>query len=268
MHDIFAYSILGLVEGLTEFLPISSTGHLIIAHQLLGVTQDGLAVDAVLQLATGLAVIIYFWKDLLSLAYAFLYKITGRPYKEDDWRLGWAVVIGTIPAVILGLLLEKLMETTFRDPHLVAYTAVAGALVMLVAEYARRAGGAGEHSVSIKKGFVIGLFQCLALVPGMSRSGMTIAGGLFSGLSREGAARFGFLLAVPVILGSGVKKLLDLYFGGELSSLGTPLLAGCVVAFVSGIASIHLLLMFVKKQPLYVFVAYRFALAALILGYF
>lgn len=268
MHDLFAYGILGLVEGLTEFLPISSTGHLIVAHQLLGVTQDGLAVDAVLQLATGLAVIIYFWNDLLSLLYAFLYKITGRPYKGEDWRLALAVIVGTIPAVVLGLALEKLMETTFRDPHLVAYTAIAGALVMLVAEYARRAGGAGEHSVSVKKGLVIGLFQCLALVPGMSRSGMTIAGGLFSGLSREGAARFGFLLAVPVIVGSGLKKLWDLYSGGDLASLGTPLLAGSVVAFVAGLASIHLLLMFVRKQPLYVFVAYRFALAVLILGYF
>jgi undecaprenyl-diphosphatase len=268
MHALLSYAILGLVEGLTEFIPVSSTGHLIIAHDLLGITDNGLAVDAVLQLATGLAVVIYFWKDLLSLLYATLYKLTGRPYKEEDWKLVLAVIVGTIPAIILGLLLEKAMETVFRDPHIVAYTAIAGGVVMLVAEYARRAHGAGEHTVNIRKGFVIGLFQCLALVPGMSRSGMTIAGGLFSGLSREGAARFGFLLAVPLILGSGLKKLLDLYLGGELTSLGTPLLVGSAVAFISGLAAIHLLLLFLRKQPLYVFVAYRFALAALILAYF
>lgn len=267
MNDVLSYAILGLVQGLTEFLPISSSGHLIVSHELLGVTEQGLAVDAVLQLATALAVVVYFWKDLLNILYAVLYKLRGLPYKSEDWRLFLVLLAGTVPAIIIGLLLEDMMETAFRSPHLVAYALIAGSLVMMVAEYVQKRRTTGQ-ALSVRKGLIVGFFQSLALIPGMSRSGMTISGGLFLGLSREAAARFGFLLAVPIILGSGLKKLLELYMDGNLTTLGTPLLWGSIAAFVSGIAAIHLLLLFLKRQPLTVFIVYRLALAAIILLYF
>ena len=164
------------------------------------------------------------------------------------------------------------MGTVFRDAHLVAYALIAGSVIMLAAEYAyARSKLTTSYVVNFErgptagKGFVIGLFQSLALIPGMSRSGMTISGGLFLGLSRESAARFGFLLAVPIIAGSGLKKLYDLFQGGELVTLGTPLLWGSTVAFLSGLLAIHLLLLFVLKQPLYAFIVYRFLLAGVIL---
>jgi undecaprenyl-diphosphatase len=252
MGDFFSFSILGLVQGLTEFLPVSSTGHLILVRAFFGISTDyGLAVDAVLQLATALAVIVYFWKDIFALV------------RLSEKKLLLALIAGTIPAVILGLLLEHTMETVFRSATLVAYALLVGSAVMLAAELVSKK--ISTSDLTPWKGFVIGLFQSLALVPGMSRSGMTISGGLFLGLSREAAARFGFLLSVPIILGSGAKKLLDLGASGVLSSLGPELLVGGVVAFVSGFAAIHVLLLIVRKYPLYVFIVYRVALAALIL---
>ncbi|MBY0538887.1 undecaprenyl-diphosphatase UppP [Patescibacteria group bacterium] len=267
MNETLSYAILGLVQGLTEFLPVSSSGHLVVMRDLLSVFENGLAVDAVFQLATVLAVIVYFWKDLLNLFYTALYKMTGRAVKPEDERLLLALIIGTIPAFVVGLFLESAMETAFRSPYLVAYTLLVGSLIMLAAEYAsvkfatkKELGG-----TSWKDGLIVGVFQALALVPGMSRSGMTISGGLFLGLSRETAARFGFLLAVPIIAGSGLKKLLELWWGGELVALGAPILVGSVVAFFSGLLAIHFLLMFLRNQPLYIFVAYRVLLAGVIL---
>lgn len=249
MHDVVAFSILGLVQGLTEFLPVSSTGHLILVREVFGITADhGLAIDAVLQLATALAVVVYFFKDILKL----------------DRQTLLALAAGTVPAVIAGLFLESTMDTVFRSATLVAYALLAGSLVMLAAEvFSKRIEQKKEAGWGT--GLVIGLFQCLALVPGMSRSGMTISGGLFMGLTRESAARFGFLLSVPIILGSGLKKLLELGFDGTLAAVGPDLLAGSAVAFASGLLAIHLLLLFVRTQPLYAFIAYRIVLAALIL---
>ena len=268
MHNWFIFSILGLVEGITEFLPISSSGHLIVARELLGATGgNSLAIDAVLQCGTILAVVVYFFKDLLNLAYTALRRVMGRPVRAEDERLLIALIIGTVPAVILGLFLEKTMDTVFRNTHLVAYALILGSLVFLCAEYISKQNRMhqGVEKVGIIKAFVIGLFQTVALVPGMSRSGMTISGGLFLGLSREAAARFGFLLSVPVIAGAGAKKLLELKGTGELAVLGAPLLLGALVAFVSGLLAIHFLLKFLRTHPLYVFAVYRILLALLIL---
>lgn len=249
MHDVWAFSILGLVQGLTEFLPVSSTGHLILVREVFGFSTDhGLAIDAVLQIATALAVVVYFFKDILKLERTTII----------------ALAAGTVPAVIVGLFLESTMDTLFRSATLVAYALLAGSAVMLVAEVVARRVPRSEGS-AWWKGVVIGLFQCLALVPGMSRSGMTISGGLFMGLTREGAARFGFLLSVPIILGSGLKKLLELGFDGTLNAVGPDLLVGTAIAFASGLLAIHVLLLFVRKQPLYVFIVYRLLLAAIIL---
>lgn len=269
MTDFLSYSVLGLIQGLTEFLPVSSSGHLVVAHDLLGLTESGLAVDAVLQLATALAIVVYFRKDLLKLLSALLSKLSGRPHKAEDVRLVLALALGTIPAFIFGLLLEDVMETAFRSPQLVAYALIAGSVVMLLAELVAKRFTAQQSvtEISWRSGLLIGFFQSLALIPGMSRSGMTISGGLFLGLSREAAARFGFLLAVPIIAGSGLKKLLELGLGGELTVLGGPLFAGSVVSFLSGLAAIHILLLFVRSQPLYAFIAYRLLLAAAIFAF-
>jgi undecaprenyl-diphosphatase len=263
MSPIFSYSILGLVEGVTEFIPVSSSGHLILAREWLNlVTENALAVDAVLQLATVLALIVYFWRDILNLAYTALYIVTGRAVPAQEKNLLIAIIVGTIPAVIFGLLLEKTMETLFRSPILVAYALIAGSLVMLAAEYFTRI---TNGAVGWYRGLVVGLFQCLALVPGMSRSAMTISGGMFVGLSRSDAARFGFILSIPILVGSGLKKLYDLDTSGQIVTLGGPLIAGSILAFISGLIAVHFLMVLVRRTPLTVFVIYRIIVAALIL---
>lgn len=268
MNSFLTFGILGLVEGLTEFVPVSSSGHLIVARQLLGATAgDALGVDAVLQLAALLALIVYFFNDLLDLAYTLLYKLTGRPVRKESERLLWALIIGTVPAVILGLLLESTMEGVFRNTHLVAYALIAGSAVMFFAEYyaKRFAAHAGMEGVTVGKGIFVGFAQALALVPGMSRSGMTIAGGLLAGLSREAAARFGFLLSIPIILGSGAKKFTELSHSGSAAAFGAPFLFGAFLAFLSALMVIHWLLAFLRTRSLSVFIAYRVVFAIVIL---
>lgn len=254
--------ILGLVQGLTEFIPVSSSGHLILVRQFFGGASAGdLSVDAVLQLATVLAVLVYFWKDLWRLFVSFLRLLGKKEVVPQDKTLLYSIIIGTIPAVIFGLLLETKMETIFRNAHLVAYALIAGSALMYFAEkYARQ-----NVSLTTKKGFVVGLFQCLALVPGVSRSGSTISGGLFQGLTRSEATRFSFLLSFPIIFGSGMKKLLELAKSGALHTLGFPLALSFITAFVVGLISIHYLIKYLKTHSLNVFVVYRILLAILII---
>ena len=260
---IFDAIILGLVQGITEFLPISSSGHLIIARTLLGVNvSNGLAFDAVLQLATVLAVIVYFWKDLWRLLQTALRKLGRMPVNKKDETLLYAILIGTIPAVVLGLSLQSLMETVFRSAILVAGVLFIGSLLFMVAEwwYQRTP---RTNNLTVWKGLQIGFFQCLALVPGMSRSGSTIVGGMFLGLTREEAARFSFLLAVPVIAGSGLKMLLDLATSNEgFDWVGIGV--GSVVAFASGMVAIRFLMRFVRTHSLWPFIWYRILMAAFV----
>lgn len=248
---------LGIIQGLTEFLPISSSGHLIVFRDIFNLQFEyGLAYDAVLQLATTLAILVYFRKDICNLVKKFFVMIKGG--EKDPTLL--AVIIGTIPAIILGLLLEEYMDTVFRSSELVALTLFLGGLVMLLTE--RFAKQDGE--ISMKKGLVIGLFQSLALIPGMSRSGMTIAGGLFAGITREAATRFSFILAFPILLGSGLKKLYDLNSDGLLNVIGVDLFWGSLSAFIVGLIAIHFLIKFLKNNSLKVFVWYRWVVALLI----
>jgi undecaprenyl-diphosphatase len=267
--EVLVAIILGIVQGLTEFLPISSTGHLVLVQEFLGVGDVyGLSFDAILHLATALAVGIYFFKDFVRIAYAFLYRITGRPVNKEDEKLLWLLVVGTIPAAVLGFFLEGYMETVFRNAVLVAWTLIIGALIFLFAEWVGKRYQEQEEIPTFAKAIGIGFFQALALIPGMSRSGMTISGGLFLGLSREAAARFGFMLSLPIILGSGGKKFLELWGTGAFDSGAVAIIWGSVAAFVSGLLAIHFLLKFVKNHSLTVFAIYRIILAALVLWWF
>ncbi|MEK7531188.1 MAG: undecaprenyl-diphosphatase UppP [Patescibacteria group bacterium] len=258
--ELWSAALLGLVQGITEFLPISSTGHLILARDIFGIsTENGLAYDAVLQLATVLAIIVYFYQDIIKLLQSI---IDTRMVHER--RLVVGIIIGTVPALIAGYFLESYMEALFRDSRLVAGTLIVGAALFVIAEYGARTLNSLQ-TISYARLFIIGCFQALALVPGMSRSGMSIVGGMFVGLSRADAARYSFLLAVPILVGTGLKKMFDLESSGALTTLAEPLMIGSVVAFVSGLLAIHVLLGFVRAYPLTVFAVYRVLLAVAIL---
>jgi undecaprenyl-diphosphatase len=252
------------VQGVTEFLPVSSTGHLILAHSVLGVEDlSSLGFDAVLQLATALAVIVYFFDEIFILVQTVLRKLGRLPVNEKDLLIVKALVIGTIPATVLGLLLESQMEHVFRNPVLVAVVLLVGSIFFMFAEY-RYQNNFHTGEIDVKTGLKIGLFQTLALIPGFSRSGATIAGGMLLGLNRNDAARFSFLLALPIILGSGLKKLLDMITStGEVAWV--PLGVGACTAFVVGLCAIHFMITFVRKHTLWPFIWYRIILAVFVL---
>jgi len=262
--DIFSGIILGFVQGITEFLPVSSSGHLILVHSVLGVEDvSSLGFDAVLQLATALAVVVYFFDEIFILVQTVLRKLGRLPVNEKDFTIVKAIIIGTIPAIVLGLFLESFMESTFRNPILVALVLVCGSVFFMFAEY-RYQNNFHTGEIDVKTGFKIGLFQMLALIPGFSRSGATIAGGMLLGLNRSDAARFSFLLALPVIFGSGLKKLLEMITTpGDVA--WAPLLAGAITAFVVGLCAIHFLITFIRKHTLWPFIWYRIVLAAFVL---
>lgn len=262
--DTVSAIILGFVQGITEFLPVSSSGHLILAHAVLGIENThSLAFDAVLQLATAGAIMVYYSKEIYLLFQVSMRKLGKLPVNEKDFLFVKAIIIGTIPTVILGILLEPYMEQTFRHPVLVAVVLILGSILFMVAEYVY---DRGFHTGTLDgmTGLKIGLFQVLALIPGMSRSGATIAGGMLLGLRREDAARFSFFLALPIIIGSGGKKLLELIQTGD-SLILTPLLIGGVVSFTVGLCAIHFMITFIRKHTLWPFIWYRLILAIFIL---
>ncbi|MFZ2039010.1 MAG: undecaprenyl-diphosphatase UppP [Minisyncoccia bacterium] len=260
--DYLFSTILGLVQGLTEFIPVSSTGHLIIVRSLLGLPlADSLSFDAVIQLASAFSVIFFFWRDIWRLIKSFLAWVFQKGCSTEDKILIMAIIVGTIPAIILGLLLEEYMDTVARNIFVVATGLILGSFLFYFAEKTAKQ----NQTLTVRKGLLAGFFQCLALFPGMSRSGSTISGGLFLGLSREAAVKFSFLLSLPIILGSGLKKLLDIFQSGDLSSVEGPLLLGSIVAFVSGFFAIKFLISFLKNHTLMTFAYYRVALAILLI---
>ncbi|MEM9336770.1 MAG: undecaprenyl-diphosphatase UppP [Patescibacteria group bacterium] len=260
---LFEAVALGVVQGITEFLPISSTGHLILAREVFGTSDaHALAFDALLHLATAAAVILYFFKDIWLLGQTALRKLGRLPVNQRDVTLLYALAAGTVPAVILGLLLESTMETVFRDPLLVAGVLVAGSLFFIYAEWYYH-NNVQNNVTTPLKGLKIGFFQALALIPGMSRSGATIAGGMILGYSRVEAARFAFLLAVPVILGAGAKKLIELIQSPDAVPW-MAVLVGAVASFITGLAAIHFMLGFVRRNTLWPFIWYRIILAGFV----
>jgi len=261
--------VLGIVQGLTEFLPISSSGHLIVVPALLGWDDpfiSSLAFGVMLHMATLLALLVFFRADWLRLVPAWFASIGDRSIDGDpDRRLAWLLLISTIPAVIAGLLLNDLIETAFREPRLVALTLVAGAAILWLAEQAgSRTRRIADLSTAGALG--IGAAQAIALVPGISRSGISISAGLFAGLDRESAARFSFLMATPITAGAGLYEVRKLVTGEAGVSVDAGLLvAGMIASLVAGLLAIAVLLRFLRTHPTTIFVVYRILLAAVIL---
>lgn len=260
--------IMGVVQGLTEFLPISSSGHLIIVPFLFGWTDPfitSLAFSVMLHIGTLAALLVFFRADWLRLVPAGFATIRDRSLQDDpDRRLAWLLVAATIPAAIAGFLLSDLIETAFRDIGLVAATLVVGAVILWLAD---RWGARtkGVEDVTFPLAFGLGAAQALALVPGISRSGISISAARFAGLDREAAARFSFLMATPITAGAALFEVRKLATGeaGVAVSLG-PLVVGMVAAFVSGMLAIGFLLRYLRTRSLNVFVAYRLVLAAFV----
>lgn len=258
--------LLGVVQGATEFLPISSSGHLILARDVLNIAPEGgLAFDAVLHLATALAIVVYFRTDLHILLKAGLAWILRKPADAKSLQVITVLLVGSIPAIIIGLMFGSLIETIFRSPFSVAGGLIIGSIIMLFAE-AYRSKKTKEKVFSKTQALIVGFFQALALIPGMSRSGMTISGSMLLGFSREQAARFAFLLALPIILGAGGMKLVDLVSEGAGGVSMLALLLGCLAAFTSGLGAIWGLMKLVRKHSLIPFVVYRAALAILVIA--
>jgi undecaprenyl-diphosphatase len=259
--------VLGVVQGLTEFLPISSTGHLRIVPAFLGWEDPGAAFTAVTQLGTMAAVLIYFRNDLWRIATAWLAGLRDPERRRElDSRLGWYILIGTIPIGIFGLAFKDQIENGARDLYLIGTTLIVLGLVLLAAEKVGRR-ERDVDSLTARDGIAIGLAQAAALVPGVSRSGATISAGLFLGLNREAAARYSFLLSVPAVVLSGLFELKGIVSGEEKNDTGAAaLVIATALAFVVGYASIAFLLRFLVNHSTIVFVAYRVALGALVLA--
>ncbi len=261
--DVIQAIVLGLVQGLTEFLPVSSSGHLRVVPALLGWQDPGSGFSAAIQIGTLLAVLIYFRRELTAMTGAFFKGLTGAEHRKSrDWKLAIGVIVGTLPIIVAGLSLEGAIDTWLRDLRITAAALAVFGVVMWAAD---RWGpqSRGEEEAGMKDLLIMGLWQCLALVPGVSRSGATITGGRASGLTREAAARISFLLSVPSVLLSGGYKLLKEREVLLESGLAATLIA-TAVAFVSGYAAISWLIALLKKRSLTGFMVYRVLLAATI----
>ena len=255
---------LGLIQGLTEFLPISSSAHLRIVGELLPGAQDpGAAFTAITQLGTETAVAVYFWKDIVRIIKSWFGSLTGRvPRNDPDARMGWLIIIGTLPIVVLGLFFQDQIESTFRSLWIVATMLIVFGIILAVADTVGRQQRTLDQ-LSYKHGILYGFAQALALIPGVSRSGGTITAGLLMGYTREAAARYAFLLAIPAVFGSGLFQLVkSLDEPMPYTALQTG--AATVVAFVVGFVIIGWFLRYVSTRSYRLFVWYRILLGVLI----
>jgi undecaprenyl-diphosphatase len=258
LNDLAAAALLGVVQGLTEFLPVSSTAHLILVSDLLKLDPErfGLSFDVALHLGTALAVLLYFARTWLDLVLGLVH---------GKWRIPSLIVLGTAPAAIAGVLFQSAIEREMRGPLVVAAGLVVGSIVFVAAEAVARQRRV-VTDVGVADALVIGVAQAVALVPGISRSGITISAGLARELRREDATRFAFLLATPVILGAGAKTLVDARKAAELFAAPDVLAVGFVLSFLSGLAAVAFMVRFLRGHSLNWFVAYRLLLAGLIVA--
>jgi undecaprenyl-diphosphatase len=256
--------VLGIVQGLTEFLPVSSTAHLRIVPAFVGWKDPGAAFTAVVQLGTMAAVLLYFRDDLWRIVRTWFLSLRRPELRgELDARMGWYIGLGTIPIAILGLIFKDQIETGARDLYLIGAALIVFGIVMLVADINSRR-TRDLRSLTARDAGIIGVAQALALVPGVSRSGATITAGLLLDLDRASAARYSFLLSVPAVVLSGLFELRKI--GGAGAAGAVPTVIATILAFVVGYASIAFLLRWLVRHNLAVFVAYRVALGALVIG--
>lgn len=247
--------LLGIIQGLTEFIPVSSTAHLLVAEHFLGIpaADPGLfAFNVIVQLGTTLALILYFWKDLLALVKAFFAK----PFSTPENRLAWYILIATIPALIAGVLLKKKVEALFGVPLIEASIRLLAAAVLLTLAELFTKKNRPLESMSWLDALIVGLFQVIAIFPGASRSGTTISAGMFRGFDRPAAARFAFLMSVPVLLAAGGYETLDLFKAGGIGEFILPVAIGFIAAAIVGWFSIKWLLGYLNRNSLSVFAAY------------
>lgn len=258
--NLFQALVLGLVQGATEFIPISSSGHLVLVPWLLDWEKAPLAFDTTVHWGTLVAVLAVFWRDLWELFVAGLRSLLaqvspGRPYDKIQARLAWAIALGSVPAALAGFFLEDFFDELFGKPVAAAGLLLVTASILFFSERASRR-ERPLAGIDWLDGLLIGVAQAFAIMPGISRSGATIAAGLARGVQRQAAARFSFLLSAPVVLGAGLFKLLDLAQASGLGDLAGVLLVGFGAAAVSGYVCIRWLLSFLARRPLYVFAAY------------
>lgn len=257
--------ILGAVQGLTEFLPISSSGHLVALPYLFGWDHQPLVFDLILHLGTATALIVYFRYDLLNILRVMFSEIEDEKKKADKYsyetKMGLYIILGSVPAALIGYFLDDFIENAFRGILTVGILLTVGSLLMILAEkiYSKRE---WHGDLDPKKAILIGLFQCLALFPGMSRSGSTISGGMILGLHREYAARFSFLMSIPIVIGAAIFKVVSAS-NSELAEVGlVAIILGFASSYFVGIYAIKFLLKFLQQRSLYVFIIYRLILAA------
>jgi undecaprenyl-diphosphatase len=261
--------VLGIIQGLTEFLPISSSAHLIVIPKLLGWPEQGLAFDIALHVGTLAAVILYFFRDWMQIiAQGFGLRVGGDSGLQRNRGLLWLLALATIPAGVAGLLFQKKIEGAVRDNlYVIGAMAILIGIVMWMAESAGRKQKDLGH-VSTADALLIGIAQALALVPGVSRSGVTMSAGLFRNLEREAAARFSFLLLTPTVAGIALKKFYDLYKheGGIPHDMQTPMLVGMLVSAITGCIVIRFFLEFLRRRSFGVFVAYRIVFGIIVIA--
>jgi undecaprenyl-diphosphatase len=262
--ELFQAIVLGTIQGLTEFLPISSSAHLRIYPELFGWGDPGAAFTAVVQIGTELAVLIYFRKDIWRIANAWLKSLVKPEYRGSlDARMGWFIIIGSLPIVVLGIALKDIIENEFRSLWIIAATLIGLGIVLGLAD--RFSSNSKKiKQINVRDAVLMGFAQACALIPGVSRSGATISMGRILGYEREAATRYAFLLAIPAVVGAGVFQLKEIP-GGDNPYGWTPTIVATIVSFIVGYAAIAWLLRYVSTRSYTPFVIYRVALGVLVL---
>ena len=248
--DVLQAIILGIIQGLTEFIPISSSGHLVIAHRIMGIEETGLTFDVALHIGTLMALVIFFYKDIAKL-------VVGLFRKTENTKIAWMLVLATLPAVLVGVLLQDFAETSFRSVKLVAFNLMIFGVVMLYADKYSQSRKKRLKIVGKQQAMAMGIAQAAAIIPGISRSGSTITAGLFAGLDRVAATRFSFLLAIPVTAGAIIKVLVNESTLADINGQIGIFLSGVIAALISGSFAIKFLLGYLAKHSLLAFAYYR-----------
>lgn len=263
---IFEAIILGIVQGLTEFLPVSSSAHLRVTSELLGIGDAGAAFTAITQIGTEAAVIVFFWRDIVRIIGRWFRSLSGKtvPRNDPDAKLGWWIILGTLPIVVLGLLFQDAIESTLRSLWFVAISLIVFGLLLGVADRLGKKVRPIEK-LTWKHGLIYGFAQAAALIPGVSRSGGTITAGLFMGYKREAAARYSFLLAIPAVLGSGFYQVFKVIKAPTNDTPWSMTIIATVFAFVIALFVIGFFMRYISKRSFMPFVIYRVIIGGVII---